>query len=348
MTISFLHGDCRQLLGTLPERSAQTCITSPPYYGLRRYDVTGDQIGAEATPAAYVAALVAVFREVRRVLRDDGTAWVNLGDSFSDGKQLLGIPWRVALALQDDGWILRSDIIWSKPNPMPESVRDRPTRAHEYIFLLSKSARYYYDSDAISEPIAMSTQIDRAGRRADVRGNGHGGNGDRNDAGRACGESGNTRNRRSVWTIATQSYAGAHYAVFPEKLIEPCILAGSASRACEHCGAGWVRDVEREGECTPARKGGPKTTAGIYNDADRAGCFYPNPPRDRGFIPSCTCADNTGAGRSIVLDPFVGSGTTCRLAEALGRDSLGIDLGYADLQEERTNGIQHRMTVLHE
>ncbi|HWP88012.1 MAG TPA: site-specific DNA-methyltransferase, partial [Burkholderiales bacterium] len=185
--ITLLTGDCREQMGTLPAGSVQTCVTSPPYYGLRKYGDDVREIGQEATPAAYVAALVAVFEEVKRVLRDDGTCWVNLGDSYAMNgipglrasgdhprdcecsyctkpntprrapagippKNLLGMPWRVAFALQDAGWILRSDIIWSKPNPMPESVRDRPTRAHEYLFLFAKRPRYFYDADAIREP----------------------------------------------------------------------------------------------------------------------------------------------------------------------------------------------------
>ena len=229
MTINILTGDSRVMLATLPDSSVQCCVTSPPYFGLRDYGNDG-QIGLEATPDAYVAELVAVFREVRRVLKDDGTLWLNLGDSYArtggtdrkvsetaqvgstrntllqiqnrtttaaqfgaKEKDLLGIPWRVAFALQSDGWYLRSDIIWHKPNPMPESVTDRPTKAHEYVFLLSKSARYFYDAEAIAEQAEL-----------------------------------NTRNARTVWSITTKPFKGAHFATMPAELAERCIKAGSA------------------------------------------------------------------------------------------------------------------------
>lgn len=234
-------GDCRALLASMPAESAQTCITSPPYFGLRDYGMAG-QIGAEESPEAYVAELVAVFREVRRVLRADGTLWLNLGDSYAGGggyapnapanqqrdsgewsgplnaaskdrraarekpaaarrvpdglqpKDMLAIPWRTALALQSDGWVLRSEIIWHKSATMPEAATDRPTRTHEHVFLLAKSRQYFYDADAISEPT-----IDGLGRR----------------------------NARTVWTVAPQPFKGAHFATFPPALIEPCVFAGS-------------------------------------------------------------------------------------------------------------------------
>ena len=243
-------GDCLEVLRGLPDGMAQACVTSPPYYGLRDYGHAG-QIGLEETPDAYVARLVGVFREVRRVLRDDGTLWLNLGDSYSSDskwggstggkhvkalhgdtgagrgrrhtgmkdKDLLGIPWMVAFALRADGWWLRQDIIWHKPNAMPESVTDRCTKSHEYVFLLSKSARYYYDADAISEPVSKGaagssfctgkTATHQLGRASEA---------ERADA--------DTRNRRDVWTIATQPFHGAHFAVMPPALVEPCILAG--------------------------------------------------------------------------------------------------------------------------
>lgn len=228
ITARILVGDAVTRLRELPEGCVQTCVTSPPYWGLRDYGHAW-QLGLEATPEAYVAALVDVFREVRRVLRDDGTIWVNLGDSYAGSrgaqsrehagkhapnvsalkaaqirtgllrtpglkpKDLVGIPWLVAFALRADGWYLRSDIIWAKRNPMPESVTDRPTKAHEYIFLLAKSARYYYDAAAIREP--CSARKDGA-------------------------------NKRTVWSVATHPFAGAHFATFPPALITPCILAG--------------------------------------------------------------------------------------------------------------------------
>jgi DNA modification methylase len=307
--IRVLHGDCRELLPTLPDGSAHTCVTSPPYWGLRDYgtgqweggdsecdhvagqarrDVLpeylerraaeygtgqGDgskvtpmqfrgkcgkcgatridrQLGLESTPEEYVARMVEVFREVRRVLRDDGTLWLNLGDSYATGsndpksfrrdraeinithkgtaaglkpKDLCGIPWLVAFALRADGWYLRSDIIWHKPNPMPESVTDRPTKSHEYLFLMSKSERYYYDAAAIAEEAIWSDD-----RRAGEGRLTYGGKrqGDPGTGGEAFVKISETRNRRTVWTVTTQPYSGAHFATFPPKLIEPCILAG--------------------------------------------------------------------------------------------------------------------------
>jgi DNA modification methylase len=263
MTVQILTGDCIEVMGGLEAGSVHCCVTSPPYWGLRDYGVDG-QIGLEETPEEYVEKMVEVFREVKRVLRDDGTLWLNLGDSYngqspnrtgdngySDGrsnrdkrfsvggvaglkpKDLVGIPWRVAFALQADGWYLRSDIIWHKPNPMPEGVTDRPTKAHEYIFLLSKKERYYYDAEAIREECRTGVTLtgydyeqqkaktagwtgpDRTGRMA--RKPGSGANGFNNPAG---------RNKRSVWTVATKPYAEAHFATFPPKLIQPCIKAG--------------------------------------------------------------------------------------------------------------------------
>lgn len=241
-----IHADARAI--PLRDACVQCVVTSPPYFGLRDYGI-GGQIGLEATPDTYVAALVAVFREIRRVLKPDGVVWLNLGDSYSGAastggagketaytgkrvlpikigkaKDLLGIPWRVAFALQADGWYLRADVIWSKPNPMPESVTDRPTKSHEYVFLLAKSARYYYHAGAIDEaraPVQGSTysQPDKAAR-AGISRNGTGATTLRH-------RTNTRRNRRSVWTITTQPYVGAHFATMPERLIEPCILAGS-------------------------------------------------------------------------------------------------------------------------
>ncbi len=294
-----LQGDVRETLRTLEAGSVQTCVTSPPYFGLRDYGVSG-QIGLEPTPAEYVEQMVAVFREVRRVLRDDGTLWLNLGDSYASGggtgsqgsrgerfdrrhtretlmpvrkwpheaikpKDLIGIPWRVAFALQQDGWYLRQDIIWHKSNPMPESVRDRCTKAHEYVFLLSKSERYYWDAEAMQEPanltgkgnangfrggayINNSTFDNAAGGNRTQKGNV--GTRSKRDSFKRDGSKRAevipgqsvgthrpdrpeseydvfTRNRRSVWTVATRPYKGAHFATFPPALIEPCILAGA-------------------------------------------------------------------------------------------------------------------------
>jgi len=254
--IGLLQADARAI--PLSERSVQCCVTSPPYWGLRDYGVPG-QLGLEPTPDAYVANLVAVFREVRRVLKGDGIVWLVIGDSFNNfrvstngqavhgrelrdkfpgrrrvdinlkEKDLIGIPWRVAFALQADGWWLRSDIIWSKPNPMPESVTDRPTKAHEYVFLLTKAARYFYDAASIKEPAIWTRENNPEWQKQRAETNARKGAGNRNAAdGWFTGwKPENGRNKRDVWTVPTQSYSGAHFATFPEKLVEPCILAGS-------------------------------------------------------------------------------------------------------------------------
>lgn len=343
---TILQGDVLEHLRELPDGCVQTVVTSPPYWGLRDYGVAG-QIGLEPTPAAYVARMVDVFREVKRVLRDDGTAWVNFGDSYaanqssnggysakstlagftnpntkgrranSEGqrvprwhalkpKDLVGIPWRVAFALQDDGWYLRSDIVWSKPNPMPESVSDRPTRAHEYIFLLSKRARYYYDAAAVREPAKESDapsrwktpdgwdtsagagghgSIHRAGREKGHRTDKQRGHSRRHDGfnDRWDGMSKEEQqvmgaNKRDVWTVATHPFPEAHFATFPPKLIEPCILAGS-----------------RPGD--------------------------------------------------LVLDPFGGSGTTALVAQQWQRDWLLIELNpaYVEMAQRRLATVPVRL-----
>jgi len=267
MTAQIRVGDCHETLRLLPRQSVHTCVTSPPYFGLRDYG-HGEQIGLEPTPDEFVAVMVAVFREVRDVLRDDGTLWLNLGDSYAGSwgargrgegtnaarpdleakhgteapgrhgyaplgikpKDLIGIPWRVAFALQADGWYLRQDIIWHKPNPMPESVRDRCTKSHEYIFLLSKSPRYYFDHEAIKEPVAASTVTRLAsGIPPRMGGDKYGDDGreeSRTKSGEAYTGGGGMRSKRDVWTVATRPYREAHFATFPPALIEPCILAG--------------------------------------------------------------------------------------------------------------------------
>ena len=303
-------GDCRETMRKWAAQGikAQTCVTSPPYFGLRDYGHEG-QIGLEETPEQYIAAMVEVFRCVRDVLADDGTLWLNIGDSYArqggkhsdqprnwDGrekdpgamhatrhvdnlgdqykpKDLIGIPWMLAFALRGDGWYLRQDIIWHKPNPMPESVRDRCTKAHEYIFLLSKSERYFFDYEAMKEPAvgnasSAAASFKRKGskREQTISGQGYGTHRpNRDDV-----SYNETRNRRSVWTVATKPYKGAHFATFPTALIEPCVLAGS-----------------RPGD--------------------------------------------------IVLDPFMGSGTTAAVALQHGRQYLGCELNadYGPLQQER-------------
>lgn len=347
MTVRILIGDCREKLRELPDQSVNCCVTSPPYFGLRDYGVDG-QMGLEPTPDEFVAGMVEVFREVRRVLRDDGTLWLNIGDSYAGSgrgigdtkttnkgqtasrdmhdarvdagaigrawvkppegfkqKDLIGIPWMLAFALRADGWYLRQDIIWSKPNPMPESVRDRCTKAHEYLFLLSKGPTYYFDQDAVAEPLAPAsiarlsqpTIADQAGSdRVPGKTNGpmkavskyrdadgtirdefrtkDGISGEDNlQATLARSVAKGTRNKRSVWEIATQPFKEAHFATYPPDLIEPCILAG--------CPIGGT-----------------------------------------------------------VLDPFFGAGTTGLVADRLQRDCIGIELNpeYAAIAERRIRG----------
>ena len=300
-------GDCRETMRKWAKEGvkAQTCVTSPPYFGLRDYGRDG-QIGMEETPEEYISEMVEVFRCVRDVLADDGTVWLNIGDSYcnSNGfaraspeyqrkgrnnmpandrkldklhatglktKDLIGIPWMLAFALRADGWYLRQDIIWHKPNPMPESVQDRCTKAHEYIFLLSKSQKYYFDSEAIKEESINTPEQQEAKRnKKDHKGQSDPGGMRHTTAGFTNTGIYEKRNKRSVWTITTKPYEGAHFAVFPSDLIEPCILAG-------------------------APVGG------------------------------------------IVLDPFMGSGTTAQVAQNLGRQYIGCELNtdYKPLQDKR-------------
>jgi DNA modification methylase len=303
VTVDIIEGDALTELRLLPDESVHCCVTSPPYFGLRDYGVAG-QIGLEDTPAAFVAALVEVFREVRRVLRADGTLWLNLGDSYANdskwggssggkhvealhgdtkigrgkkttglkAKDLIGIPWRVAFALQADGWYLRQDIIWAKPNPMPESVTDRCTKAHEYLFMLSKSPRYYFDSDAIAEGLAASSvarlsqpSLDQQQGSDRVPGKTNGrmktvarkrGVPPRHAQYASSDQSGldvvgrGTRKKRSVWTVSTKPFKEAHFATFPPDLIVPCILAGCPKFACSACGTALDRTYEKASAST--------------------------------------------------------------------------------------------------
>ena len=303
-----LFGDCRETLKTIDVK-ARMCVTSPPYYGLRNYGDEEKQIGMEQTPEEYIEQLVDVFRSVRDVLTDDGTLWLNIGDTYynyrSDGnypkqtvsrtkqdlpdfspvrgnklhnlksKDLIGIPWMLAFALRADGWWLRQDIIWNKPNPMPESVKDRCTKSHEYIFLLSKSKQYFYDNEAIKEPVKQDW-----GTRDRTNGKYHNpGTGLAPHSG--LSKSYDRKNKRSVWTVTNKPYKGAHFACFPPDLIEPCILAGS-----------------REGD--------------------------------------------------IVLDPFMGSGTTAMVAKKHNRNYLGCELheDYASLQTDRIDSIPSQLPAI--
>jgi DNA modification methylase len=333
------------------------------------------QMGLEATPDAYIAAMVAVFREVRRVLRNDGTCWVNIGDSYNANqgsgfngnagqptssprmntglapKQLLLMPARLALALQADGWWVRSDIIWAKPNPMPESVTDRCVSAHEHVFMLTKRPRYYFDATAIAEPAT-------ADNREVFRGNGSYTNGrsyqntatiSANGKGHVQNSSA-TRSCRNVWTIATEAYPGSHFATFPTELASHCIRAGTSERGCcAACGAPWVRVTDKT--FVPQRD----TIGGLIRRADGldASNGWKDTPRGTtnttttGWSPSCQCDEismadpdarlQTNTKPCTVLDPFVGSGTTLLVADRLQRDAIGIDLntGYAEMAVAR-------------
>ena len=381
-----LCGDALAMLRSLPDGIVQTCVTSPPYFGLRDYGVPG-QIGLEESPDEYIQKLVEVFREVRRVLRKDGTLWLNCGDSYAGSgkggqseekrsenwqptyinkgltprgykpKDLLMIPAQLALALRADGWYLRSDIIWHKPNCMPESVEDRPTTAHEHIFLLAKSERYYYDADAIRETAVDDEatfyaklikkdhkQVREFGTNSYARTKVGLKNATFNPAG---------RNKRSVWTVPTYSFPESHFATFPPKLIEPCILAGTSPRACEHCGAPWERVTERIqfGKVESNTKYSNKEQAGPLAHSRQAyramGLEGPPPPKTIGWQPTCTCA-NTGSGKCVVLDPFMGAGTVALVSIAHGRQYLGIELNpdYVKLIEKRIAYVQQNLWSL--
>lgn len=373
-----LIGDCRETLKQLPDGSVDCCTTSPPYWGLRDYGADG-QIGLEQTPQEYIAQMLVVFGEVWRVLADHGTCFVNLGDSYAAGttaarqdstckavggwsregivgrsgrihdpelkaKDLIGIPWRVAFALQDAGWYLRQDIVWHKPAPMPSSVKDRCTTSHEYIFLLTKKPRYFWDWYAISE----ETNPESAARYRQPFNSFNGGL-ETGQISRNTADSEiafpNRRNKRSVWTINTVSYTGAHFAVFPPELARTCILAGCPELVCLECGTPQERIIETSREAT---RPGNDTKVGLasafedspYHDHTIAG--NRDPQRhcttyvDKGFAPACDC--NAEFRRGSVLDPFLGSGTTGQVAQELGRDWIGCELNpeYEPLIKRRT------------
>jgi DNA modification methylase len=322
-------------------------------------------LGLEPDPDLYVEHLVSVLSEVRRVLRDDGTLWLNLGDSFAANrpyrvpdpkrgepggplparvpaalkpKDLVGIPWRVAFALQADGWWLRSDIVWAKPNAMPESVADRPTRAHEFVFLLAKAPRYFYDAEAVREP----DQARRSGNgyKRPERLSYGGSEAPRGQDFEWVGGSG--RNRRSVWTVPTQCFKGAHFATFPEALVEPCLLAGSSPTACRTCGAPWRRIVDArrlldgEKEIKGSWTKADKLHSGRSLEATGYGQWRVEIRRQTvGWEP--TCEHDDPGGRCLVLDPFAGAATTGIVAARHGRDFLGIELSgaYARMARRR-------------
>lgn len=384
MSVVIHTGDCLDVLRGMPAGSVHTCVTSPPYFGLRDYGHDG-QIGLEPTPDEFVAALVGIFREVRRVLRDDGTLWVNLGDSYAANrsyqvkqtkggpkhgaaqavngrsqragdyglkpKDLIGIPWRVAFALQDDGWCLRQDIIWHKPNPMPESVRDRCTKAHEYIFMFTKAPRYFFDSEAVKEP-AVSGHPSGNGFKRPARESYKNADGTARGNDEQWKDVGGKRNRRSVWTVTAKPYKGAHFATFPPDLIEPCILAGAPEFCCAACGAPRESVVEKKTSFGGGSGRAGRSADEVNASGKWAGIQYGRnlklgptvASRVIGFRPTCSCDAPDAPG--VVLDPFGGAGTTGLVAVRTGRDAVLIELNpeYADLARDRL-GIQKNRTV---
>ena len=367
MEAKIIVGDVRTSLQQIAEGSVQTCITSPPYWGLRDYGNDG-QIGLEQTPDDYVEQMVAVFREVWRVLRDDGTVWLNIGDSYSSArdskavpdslrngegtlvgkaanrnpanlksaglkhKDLVGIPWRVALALQADGWYLRQDIIWSKPNPMPESVRDRCTKSHEYVFLLTKSPKYFYDNEAIKEPAQDWGTRDRTNGKYHNEGSGltpHTG----------LTKSYETKNKRSVWSVNTKPFKGAHFAVMPEALVEPCILAGvPQGGCCSVCRSPYIRDIEYG---TRTNSEVRIDTLNVIPGRDKPSRLQSKametlPRKLLGWIQDCECLESEPIP-SLALDPFTGSGTVAVVALRNNCNFIGTELNpaYAEIAKNR-------------
>ena len=400
-----LVGDVRTRLTEIPDDSIQSCITSPPYWGLRDYgtaswdggdsscdhqgkpmatkaninrncgtgndvknatarefykDICGrcganridSQLGLEQTPDDYVANMVTVFREVRRVLKDDGVLWLNLGDSYVGGKglkpkDLVGIPWRVAFALQADGWWLRQDIIWHKPNPMPESVTDRCTKSHEYLFMLTKSAKYYFDNEAIKEDAKWSSDKRAGEGRLTYDGKRQGANGTEQEAFVSIVDK---RNRRSVWTIPTKPFRGAHFAVMPEALVEPCLLASTSGHGCcATCGSSYERIIE-QGKI-PERKTRDgmvgvipgRTSTTRMNSVDMEVILK----KTVGWRKTCDCPTQD-IQPSTVMDPFTGSGTVAVVSLRHGRNFIGTELNpdYAEIATGRIDHERQRMPLL--
>ena len=339
---------------------AHTCVTSPPYWGLRDYG-NAHQLGLEPTPDEYVANMVLVFREVWRVLRKDGTLWLNLGDNYAGSwgeaglkpKDLVGIPWRVAFALQADGWYLRSDIIWHKPNPMPESVRDRPTKAHEYVFLLTKAKRYFYAADAVSEAASCAGgAAGYAGNPTRARAMGREPSG--NEKSGMSKTNGTTRNKRTVWNVNPKPYKGAHFATMPPALVEPCIKAGSSERGCcAACGAPMKRIVERKAAKYNERQGQQQrrrceNVIGGGTDKVTLGVTQHVTRQTIGWQPTCKC--NAPVVPCTVIDPFTGSGTTGAVAVSLGRSFIGTEInpdyiGLANARIAKALSASGRATV---
>lgn len=361
---------CRELTKTADYQFRDVCEKC----GAVRVD---HQVGLEKTPQEYVDHLVEIFREIRRVLRDDGTVWLNLGDSYAGKgyygeqdfggkgdehgqkwhvkqpnpsdmglkpKDMVGIPWRVAFGLQADGWFLRSDIVWCKGNAMPESVRDRPTKAHEYIFLLAKSQHYFYDSDAIMEPARDDSARWGGNQKYENQEMGAQGLGEY--------EYNGYRNKRTYWIVNTQPFPEAHFAVYPQELIEPCILAGSSDRCCPTCLKPWKRVKEEsftKHDGNTESTYDDKSTAGrlalLRQAARERGAEYQNLPKTIKWEPGCDCPDNDGTGKSVVLDPFSGSGTTGIVAIKNRRKFVGVELNpeYCEMISKRLGEVQVRL-----
>ncbi len=374
MKAEVLQGDVMIRLADLQDGSVHCVVTSPPYWGLRDYGANG-QLGLEPTPEEYVTNMVKVFQQVKRVLRRDGTLWLNLGDTYSSSgakgsgsmtgkqstnagsyfkdiaengrstpglepKQLVGVPWRVAFALQADGWYLRSDIIWDKPNPMPESVTDRPTKSHEYVFLLTKSKHYFFDQEAVREK-----SVSAAGTAGTWDGNRDFGlpNGETRFAKPNLGGSiHGFRNIRSVWRIATQPFSEAHFATFPEALVRRCLLAGTSTKGvCAECGSPWQRVLDIK----PMEIDRSERTHELGHTRSSGTMTQPRESRTVGWEATCKCVAGTVA--PTVLDPFCGSGTTGIVANQLGCDFIGIELNpqYQQMAERRLDGSNEQHTL---
>jgi len=351
MKIDIYAGDCLDSLKQLEDQSINTCITSPPYWGLRNYNDEEKQLGMEDTPEEFVNNLVEVFREVKRVLRDDGTVWLNLGDTFLPNKQLGCIPFKAALALQQDGWYLRQDIIWHKPNPMPESVKDRCTKAHEYIFLFSKSKKYYFDNEAIKEESVTVNSKGERGKPNSAKNVGKSVKGvDGFDVRGGFKNMGayEKRNKRSVWTVNTKPFKEAHFATFPPDLIKPCVLAGCPEKICVDCGKPYERVMQRPKQLEVERnkRSGldDRKVGGVLDKYNRE-----NPPIDLGVQKQCDCETNeTNPG--TVLDPFAGSGTTAEVSNINARDTVLCELSddYIEIAVKRLTNVFTNINIIKE